>query len=250
MYCCMAVYNGALTLHLSLFSIVPFVEKIIMVDGAYALFPHTHPQSTDGTKEIAERICGNKLIWVDCPKKNGKYIPWIGQVSKRTASIAPVPNGKHLIIHDSDEIIVGEIQREFEIVERHKDWHCVAVPEINFAPLGEGCSASAHSNKLPIVPHRALHDIPRMVWQKPYLKWVGYFAPTGRYAIYLKEEGMHYSTHHSRVCGASGERMTTIYGKAKYTLREVMFANLKFLYSYDRFHAGMVYRLSRPRDEK
>jgi len=51
------VYNEADFIEKSLSSILPFVDGVVMVDGAYAHYPHTNYLSTDGTLEIAERVC-------------------------------------------------------------------------------------------------------------------------------------------------------------------------------------------------
>lgn len=248
MYCCMIVYNEALTLRLSLLSILPFVEKVIIIDGAYASYPYgKHPESTDGTKRIAHEVVPKeKLIWVDCPKsRRGHYIPWAGQCAKRSEYVKRVPNGKWFIVWDGDEIIVGQIAREFKIVESSKKWYWIGFEELCQYPLGKGCQIMQY-------PNEALLAIPKNIWRTSKLPWVGVYSHSGRYGIYKKEKGMHYSKHHSRIYvirNKMPKRIIEVYGRPPYKLKGVFILNLKCLQSWEKYHNGIVYRVQRPSPE-
>lgn len=249
MYCCMIVYNEALTLRLSLLSILPFVEKVIIIDGAYASYPYgKHPESTDDTKRIAHQVVPKKkLIWIDCPKsRRGHYIPWVGQCAKRSEYVKRVPNGKWFIVWDGDEIIVGKIAREFKKLEASK-WHWGAFDELIQYPLGKGC-------QIMFYPNEALLAIPKDIWRTNKLPWVGVYSGTGRYGIYKKEAGMFYSKHHSRIYIRKGPKLKPqtvmeTYGRPPYKLKDVFVQNLKSLQSWEKYHGGIVYRVRRPKPE-
>ena len=72
---------------------LPREARVLVVDGAYADFPHEKPWSTDGTLEIAERW-GAKVVSV---KK-----PWANQMEKRTATLVP---GEVVFVLDADELL-------------------------------------------------------------------------------------------------------------------------------------------------
>jgi hypothetical protein len=188
MYACYVVYNDALLFELSLRSIIDYVEKVIVVDGAWKSFPYgEYPESTDGTKEIAEKICGDKLIWVDCKEENGKCVPWETEIEKRSEYLKYVPTGKWFLVIDSDEVILGEIQREFEIIEKQ---HC----KICMVPLIT----------------RSIHPEEGILW----VTWLGHGN-----RIYKKEEGMVYKGHHSLIW--IGEEEAINRGKIHITRQKV-----------------------------
>lgn len=74
---------------------------VVVADGVYAEFPHKHPDSRDGTCEIAERW-GAKVLRV--------REPWSDQCAKRTAAfdyaatVAPV-----VLWLDADEMVEGDV---------------------------------------------------------------------------------------------------------------------------------------------
>ena len=110
-YACYVIYNDASLFHNSLKSIVDFVDKVIVVDGAWKSHPYgEHPESTDNVKKIAKSICGKKLIWVGCRKIKDKYIPWNNQIQKRNVYLKLVPENDWFIVLDSDTLIFGEIE--------------------------------------------------------------------------------------------------------------------------------------------
>src|SRR3989304_9807869 len=156
-YACYIVYNESDKIAISLNSIVPYVDKIVMVDGAFAHFKHVFPESTDGTKEIAEKICGTKLIWIDCPKKNDKYVPWNGQVDKRNAYMEQIPLDAWFYVMDADVIVTGNIEKLFNELRKQDTYRgdeVIAVRMINFYPV-----LSENSREVPPVVKQPLWEI-------------------------------------------------------------------------------------------
>ena len=72
---------------------LPRGTEVLVIDGAYADFPHEKPWSTDGTLDIARRW-GAKVKTV---KK-----PWENQMVKRTAALVP---GRVCFCPDADELL-------------------------------------------------------------------------------------------------------------------------------------------------
>ena len=218
MYACYIVYNNERTIIVSLKSIVPYVEKIIMVDGAFKDYPHIIPYSTDYTKELAQKICGTKLTWIGC---NGKA--WIGEPTKRNVYLKHIPNGKWFITIDGDEIVRGKIREAFERIEK-TNYTCVGVSLWNFSPKWEGSGLT----------------IPREAWNN--LEWIKNHGIKA--CIYRKQEEMMYREHHSRIY--IGDKIVS-YIEA--TLNNVDIMNMKHLRTYDRYIADVKYRYARPRME-
>jgi len=96
---CVIAYQEERMLPGCLESVAGQVDEIVVVDGAYARFPHEVPYSTDKTVEIALAY-GARVI--DCPE--GK--PWPNQVVKRTAYLVGEEGDWYLHI-DADERLVG-----------------------------------------------------------------------------------------------------------------------------------------------
>jgi hypothetical protein len=80
-------------------SLMGQVDHIVVVDGAYARFPHQVPWSTDATREIAWCYGAE---WIPCP--NGQ--PWPTQVEKRTAYLVGQEGDWYLHL-DADERLRG-----------------------------------------------------------------------------------------------------------------------------------------------
>lgn len=242
MYACMTVYNDAKFLRISLASILPFVEKIIVVDGAYAKFPHKYPHSTDDTKRLVHELCGEKLIWVGCSK------PWKNQCVKRNAYLNRVPIGKLFIIIDADEVIVGNIGREFRKVRRGK-WNLVRVPIINFYPnVGRLAKGEYLIREEVIEFWEDCSKIPKDSWGTDEVDWLGRIAKSGRFAIYRRMKDMHYDKSHSLI-HIGNRRVRKIFYPAKKEdvpqLNGVMLVNLRFLRSWRRFQEGITYKVKR-----
>ena len=75
------------------------VDRIVVVDGAYAHFPHESPESTDDTRAIAEAYGAE---WIPCPDGQA----WPTQVDKRTAYLVGEEGDWYLHI-DADERLQG-----------------------------------------------------------------------------------------------------------------------------------------------
>ena len=211
MYAIYIVYNNEKTIGASLNSIVPYIEKVVMVDGVFTGFPHTYTFSTDRTKEIAQKICDTKLTW----------IPHHGEVytnpsPKRNVGIKHVPDGTWYIIIDADEVINGEIERELRYVEENCR-RCAWVTFVNYNPKWKGSG----------------FNIPREQWDM--LEWVSNVAECPR--LYRYREG-----HRYRNDFALYDRHGTYLGEKEYTLKDVQIVNMKYLRSYDDYIGGLMWR--------
>ena len=251
-YACYIVYNEADKIALSLNSIISYVDKVVMVDGAFKHFKHTYPESTDDTKEIAEKICGDKLIWIDCPKNNDKYIPWENQVDKRNAYLENIPLNAWFYVMDSDVIVTGNIEKLFNELREQDTYRgdeVIAVRMINFYPV-----LSENSREVPPKIKQTLwkiEDIDKSglrdwysfkgscTW-KPNLKiispvnWIGYYGPV--ICIYKKLDSMQYKYHHAKIyiedkVFTSTHKWTTI--------PYILSLNMKMLNSFER-HSAMA----------
>lgn len=102
---CLNVYQEAKWLERCLRSLLePYrkVECIVVVDGAYAGFPHECPRSTDGTLEIAERFADIVV---------SKDTAWENEVIKRNFYVQFVPEGHWWLRIDGDEILKGDFSQ-------------------------------------------------------------------------------------------------------------------------------------------
>jgi len=81
------------------------VDRVVVVDGAYADFPHDRPYSTDETREIA-RCYGAE--WIGCPRVGGAFRAWRDEVEKRNAYLVGEEGDWYFQI-DADERLVGRI---------------------------------------------------------------------------------------------------------------------------------------------
>lgn len=83
------------------------VDRVVVVDGAYARFPHQVPWSTDATREI---VWCYGAEWVPCPRgdDDGQPRAWVDQVEKRTAYLVGQQGDWYFHI-DADERLVGRL---------------------------------------------------------------------------------------------------------------------------------------------
>lgn len=86
------------------------VDEIVVVDGAYAHFPHDHFASSDATREIA-RCYGAR--WVVPPGR-----PWATEIEKRNAFFVGEIGDWYLQI-DADERLLGELPELDPDVEQY-----------------------------------------------------------------------------------------------------------------------------------
>jgi hypothetical protein len=98
------VYNEVTILRAALESVLPYVEKIIIVDGAYAKFTSTgnNGASNDGTLELVRKLQeewnGRQIQLIEAPGR-----PWESEMEKRTAYFDAADDGDWLFILDADE---------------------------------------------------------------------------------------------------------------------------------------------------
>lgn len=221
MYAAYIVYNNEATIRESLESILPYVEKVIAVDGAYARYPHKKPQSTDGTREIFHELCGDKLIWVDC---GGKPCPT--QIGKRNEYVKRVPEGKWFLVIDGDAVIKGRIKEGFRFAESSK-YICIGVKSLNYEPAGDVSYADSGRHTYAIM----LKD----VWNK--LEWKEVHG-VGTW-LYRKTKDMMYKKHHSTIY--IGNKMIS---KAQTVLKDIVVENMNYKMGWERWCANIQYKTS------
>jgi hypothetical protein len=101
---CVIAFNEEEMLPGCLESLQGQVSRIVVVDGAYAQFPHIEPVSTDATRAIALAYGAQ---WVDPPEDGEGYpMAWPDQVVKRSAYFVGSEGDWYLWI-DADERLVG-----------------------------------------------------------------------------------------------------------------------------------------------
>jgi hypothetical protein len=228
---------------------VDFVTKVIIIDGAWATYEYDeHPESTDGTKEICERICGYKLIWVDCKKENGKYVPWSSQIEKRNEYLKRVPNNRWFIIMDSDEILVGkseDIEKEFSKIKTSNCHMCLMpemfpIPDIPASKPNLESGYGGYRDITNLIAGDLLKEINDKNWQS--ITWN--MLKGTRYAIYKKEEGMEYRVHHSAIW-VNDKMVQDIYVTSYLPSIHLIIGDLKHLRTYDRWRRNMQDRCKR-----
>lgn len=252
-YACYIVYNEADKIEISLRSVIDYVDKIIIVDGAFADFPHNCPQSSDETKNIAERICKKKLIWIDCSKENGKYISWDLEAKKRNAYLQLVPIGAWLYIMDADTILTGDVKGTFEMLRKNETINgndvISLVRILNFSPvLSEG-----HPLKSPLV----FQDVFKVNMENWYdndkINWIGWYET--QFCLYKVFKGMEYRKYHARIY--FGDRYYT--AKLFYTLPKgpkwsilpnILAINMKFIDSFERYKNGRIFKINTHKKER
>lgn len=97
MIVCYNVFNEIKVLPRSIKSISPYVDRIIVVDGAYRLYPHDKPYSTDGTVDYLRSL--DKVELVETKKA------WPSQAVKRTAYLDRLQEGEWGLVLDGDETL-------------------------------------------------------------------------------------------------------------------------------------------------
>jgi len=223
MYATYNIYNNEPTLRRSLESILPYVEKVIAVDGAYSNFPHENPQSTDATKETFHEFCGDKLIWVDCEGK-----PWPTQIGKRNEYVKRVPDGEWFLVMDGDKIIKGRIREGFNFAEA-SSYICIGMKSVNHVPIWNGPYADSGRHKYAIIPRDAWENVK---WRKNY--------GMGGW-LYRKVEGMIYRRHHSAV-HVGNKRVI----RPEIALWGVSLVNLNYEMGWERWQANLEYKTKNP----
>jgi len=105
---CIVAYNEEGMLEGCLESLTGKVDRVVVVDGAFADFPHDDPdgRSTDRTVEIAEEY-GAEVIM---PPRRG----WPDECAKRTACFRGEEGDYYLLI-DADERLIGELPTDLTV---------------------------------------------------------------------------------------------------------------------------------------
>lgn len=251
-YACYIVYNEEDKIAISLNSIVPYVDKVIVVDGAWEYFDYKEPQSTDKTKEIVERICGDKLIWVDCKKNsNNEYIPWETQVEKRNEYLKRVPIGSWMYILDSDVMVTGNIKDVFDKIKAensYNGYNISAVKMINFYPV-----LSENSRETPPKVKHLIWEIEDIQksgltdWFKSDsefpnnlspVNWIGWYGPV--ICIYKRLKDMEYKSFHSKIY--IGNKLCVTKGSWNIISENLLSVNLKFTNSFERHIASAKHK--------
>ena len=105
---CIVVYNEERMLPGCLESLRGQVERIVVVDGAFATFPlrNDRPYSTDATQEI---VWCYGAEWIPCPRdEDGRARAWHTEMEKRTAYFVGQEGDWYFHI-DADERLVGRL---------------------------------------------------------------------------------------------------------------------------------------------
>lgn len=95
-------YNDKDHIEKTLQSVKGKVDKIVVVDGAYADFPHDVPYSTDGTLDIAKKYAD---VLIECPNQKA----WHDEMVKRSAYLIGNEGDWYLMI-DADELFEGDLE--------------------------------------------------------------------------------------------------------------------------------------------
>ncbi len=223
------VYNNAPTIRESLLSVLPYVEKVIAIDGAYIRFPHKLKSgaSTDATKKIFHELCGSKLTWIDQEKP-------LSQVAKKNKQLRHIPNGEWFFRLAGDEIVTGNIKEAFDFAES-SNYRNIGVPIKNFHPIWKGY-------KVRRLPEFRMHtcvflnpSIPRRRWSK--IKWKPYFGDGNR--LVLKQEGLRFKGHHSTMF--RGRKPMRIQAKVK----DILIINQQQKVGWKRWHLKIAYKRKR-----
>jgi len=223
------VYNNAATIHESLLSVLPYVEKVIAIDGAYIRFPHKLKSgaSTDATKKIFHELCGSKLTWIDQKKP-------MSQIAKKNKLLRNIPVGKWFFRLAGDEIATGNIKEAFNFAES-SNYRNIGVPIKNFHPIWKGY-------KVLTVPEFGGYacvvldpPIPRNRWSK--LKWNPYFGVGNR--LVLKQEGLRFKGHHSTM--VKDRKLMRIQAKVD----NMLIINQQQKVGWKRWHQKIAYKKKR-----
>lgn len=112
-WACYNTYHNADYLAASLYTIAPFVDKIIVVEGRYPEYPET---KEDLTGRIIYQF---HLQYPD--KLYHMVLKPCSQIYKRNIYVNQVPDGDWMLIIDGDEIPFGNLRYLRRIVEAYDD---------------------------------------------------------------------------------------------------------------------------------
>jgi hypothetical protein len=267
-YACYIVYNEADKIAISLNSILPYVDKVIMVDGAFKSYPHDNPQSTDGTKAVAEKICGDKLIWIDCSKA------WISEGTKRNEYLKYIPEGAWFYILDADTIWFGDIKSLSDKIRINDtiDGNYIGwVKLLNFYPI-------LTENPYKLTAIKVLNENDKFIpeyrdltknkkdWYEnlvevrkgkgpvSYVNWIGFYYYV--WGVYRKVNGMEYNDkYHSKLFVGDIELIEKIHaippvGQKWDFIPNILAINMKFLNTFDRYFSNQDFKAITHRMER
>ena len=223
------VYNSATTIRESLLGVLPYVEKVIAIDGAYIRFPHKLKSgaSTDATKAIFHELCGSKLTWIDQEKT-------MSQVAKKNKLLRNIPNGKWFFRIAGDEIATGNIKDAFNFAES-SNYRNIGVPIKNFHPIWRGYKV-LKGTETGFHAYVVLNPpIPKEGWNK--LKWKPYFGVGNR--LVLKQKGLRFKGHHSTMF-RDGKPM-----RIQVKVKDVLITNQQQKVGWERWHTKIEYKKRR-----
>jgi len=120
---------------------------IVAVDGAYKEFPHDNFLSTDGSTELAKKYCSNVII----PNRE-----WVDEIEKRNSYLKRLCYGDFVVIIDSDEEMIGGIDKKELELGDIKD-----IPECFFYDI----RLTRHDNVPPYNIYRAFKYFSTMGYQ-------------------------------------------------------------------------------------
>ncbi len=103
-------FNEARFIRGAIFSLQKYVDRILVVDGAYENFPHRDPRSTDGTIEIAEKA-GAEVI--------RNHTAWKSQIDKRNKYLELCGPGDQILHLDCDERLVCDKKIGLRFLKGH-----------------------------------------------------------------------------------------------------------------------------------
>jgi hypothetical protein len=260
---------------LSLHTIIEFADKVIIVDGAFAQREHTNPQSTDKTKEIAQKICGKKLIWVDCPKQNGEYIPWKTESEKRNVYLKLVPKGEWFYIIDADVIVTGNVEGTFKMLRENNTINngdvIGVVKMLNFYPVltknpehfppeppEKVKSTSDWLQKVRNLNDWFIKDLEKTLDTTPsspysYINWIGWYQQPVM-CLYKKFDGMEYRDFCARIF--LGDEYFTLkmwktlpIGRKWSFIPNILHVNMKFLLDHKSYISMQNYKAKQNKKE-
>lgn len=220
------VFNTEKTIRESLLSVLPYVRKVIAVDGAYKRFPHKKRSgaSTDDTKKIFRRLCRSKLVWVSQRKPKS-------QVAKKNVLLKYIPLGKWFLRIAGDEVITGSVTEAFKFAES-SNFTNIGIPIKNYYPIWEGYEVRKMGGHAYVDLNS---PIPKDEWSR--IKWNHHLGVGNRIVKRLK--GLHFKGHHSTMfVGKKLMRVQT-------TLKNVLITNMPHKTGWERWHQKIEYKRKR-----
>lgn len=111
-YGCVSGFNEEANLERCFTSLIPKVDVLVYVDGAYRKFPCQHPYSTDDSINIAHEFADVVMMTEK---------PWENEVQKRNTYLIAEPGDLYIIL-DADEQLKGDVRSSIEqVLQNHPD---------------------------------------------------------------------------------------------------------------------------------